>query len=130
MRALDVGLTGPAGTGVQAWLPAAVWLLREWGQVCSRVEPVQVWPAPEPDEIPAAPLVPVEQALPGGQPRGWAPEPVSQLAAVWEQDESQPCGMEALNAPRDELRLPDERLWRDDWIRDVPRWPVVIPGLV
>jgi hypothetical protein len=50
LRAQDAELTGPGGTGVPVWLPAAVWLPHEWELVGSQVEPaVQVLPAvPEP----------------------------------------------------------------------------------
>ena len=67
--------------------------------------------------------------LPGEQLRALAPGPVSRLAAVLEQDESQPRAMPGRDVQRGEIRWPDGWLWPDELMRVAPHSPVGIRGL-
>jgi hypothetical protein len=109
LRAQDAALTGPGGTGVPAWLLAAVWLPHEWGQVGSQAG-LQAgsleWLDGSPLESRVLALRPVPALERGEIPRraGWF--------RVWFQDD-----LEQLGA----IRLPAARLWlavsRLVWLR-------------
>lgn len=75
------------------------------------------------------PLERVVEVLRGEPLRALAPAPVSRLAAVLEQDESQPYAMPEQDALRAEIRWPDGWLRPDELARVEPHSPVAIPAL-